>query len=162
MPRSSAAAAPVNANSAVPCTANDIRRITISGPSVPATSPSTAAAASAISTKSSWSRRPVSSKSNSFSISGPSTWESSRAAGPDRLVVVGVVVVVVHGVLAQGALRSRDVDLPAHAHDLDLGTVELRQRRRRHHLRGGAHPEPPADEVEHPVHVRQHGVDLVR
>ena len=55
-PSSSAAAPPVNASSLVPCTANAILRVTMSGPSTPATSPSTAAAISAVCTKSSSSR----------------------------------------------------------------------------------------------------------
>ncbi len=72
-PSSSAAAAPVKASSAVPCTANDMRRMTMSGPNVPATSPSTAAASSAVRTKSKPSSSIVRSMSNNWSMRKPSS-----------------------------------------------------------------------------------------
>ncbi|SKX92353.1 Uncharacterised protein [Mycobacteroides abscessus subsp. abscessus] len=52
MPASSAAAAPVTDSSLAPCTANDICRTTISGASTPPSSPSSASASMACSTKS--------------------------------------------------------------------------------------------------------------
>jgi hypothetical protein len=67
-PSSNAAAPPVNDSSLVPCTANAMLRLTISGPSTPATSPRIAAASNAVCTKSNRSSSPVSSKSNSLPI----------------------------------------------------------------------------------------------
>lgn len=64
-PNSNAAAPPVKANSAVPCTAKAIPRATIRGASRPATRPSTAPASRALRTNGRVSSVPVPSKVNS-------------------------------------------------------------------------------------------------
>src|SRR6266496_1968141 len=144
MPSSSAPAPPVNANSEVPCTANDIRRITISGQMIPATSPRIAAA-----------NRPVWTPSSPL-IRSHVLPKSNNSSAP------GSSFVVMRLVLAQRALRTRDVDLPADLEHLDLRAVQLRQRLGVHHLVRLPDPELAVDQVEHPVHVPQHRVDLVR
>src|SRR5690606_20231172 len=62
---------------------------------------------------------------------------------------------MVYFVLAERAVRARDVDLAADPDDLDPRTVQFRQCPGRHHFVGCADAEPTVDEVEHPVDVRQ-------
>ena len=55
-----------------------------------------------------------------------------------------------------------DDDVPAvHLHHLDVGAIQLRQGRRGHHLLDRANPEPPVDQIEHPIHIGQNGIHLV-
>ena len=56
-----------------------------------------------------------------------------------------------------------DYDLVVLAGDhLDVGSVQLRQRRGGHHLFGAADPESAVHQVQHAVHQGQYRVDLVR
>ena len=139
-PTSSAAAPPVNASSAVPCTANAMPRATISGASTPATSPSSAAASSALCTKPWPSSSPVPVKVKRRSITSP------PRGGSDHVRRVG----------------ADDDEPSAHPQHVDVGAVERRERGRGHHLVGGADAEAAVHEVEHAVDERQHRVDLVR
>ena len=140
---SSAAAPPVKASSAVPCTANAIPRATISGASAPATSPSTRAGDQRVlHERAAPSSSPVPSKVKS-------RLSTSFMARPRR------------GSARRCSSRADDDQPAAHLHHVDPRPVELREHRRRHDLRGRADPEPPVHEVEHPVHQRQHRVDLV-
>src|SRR5581483_6965127 len=137
-PVSNAKAAPVNDNSADPCTANDICRITINGPISPAINASKTAAITACWTNPRRRRSAVTSNANMLCSSCV------------RLSLMTETPVAHHYVL------------PAHPQDINLGAVEHRQVLRRHHLVDCAHPEPAVDQVQHSIDERQNGVDLVR
>src|SRR3954454_9398841 len=143
-PASKAKAAPVSDNSDDPCTANDICRITMNGPIRPETSASRAAAKIACWTKSRPSRSAVTSKEN--------RWARSSVS-PSLMVVSARVTRVVF--FADDDETASDLD------HLDVGPVQLRQHRRRHHLFHGTDAEPAVNQIQHSIHIRQNGIDLV-
>src|SRR5215208_6854112 len=145
-PASSAKAAPVSDNSDDPCTANDIRRITMNGPINPDTRASSAAANNACWTKSRCSKSPV--MSNEKRLANRSVSRS--------LMVVSARVSRVVEVLADDDVSFTDLD------HLDVGAVELGQRRRRHHLFDGSDAESAVDQIEHSIHILQNRIHLVR
>src|SRR5215207_344172 len=143
-PANSAKAAPVSDNSDDPCTANDICRITMSGPMRPESRASSAAASSACCTKSRRSRSAVMSNENRLASSSVSRSLMFVAARVTRVVL-----------LADDDVAAADLD------HLDVGAVQLRQRRRRHHFFHGADPESAVDQIQNPIHVWQNGIDFV-
>src|SRR3954463_13399020 len=144
-PASNAKAAPVSDNSEDPCTANDICRITMNGPISPEPRASKAAASSACWTKSRRSRSAVMSNENRLASSSVSRSFIGMSARVARVVEM----------FADHDVAATDLD------HLDVGPVQLGQRRRRHHLFYGADPEPAVDQIQHPIHIRQNRIDLV-
>src|SRR6476661_4634624 len=119
--------------------------MTMKGPINPATRASSAAASSACWTKSRRSRSAV--------MSNEKRWASrsaSRSLMDMSARVTGVVEVFADHHIAAADLYHRDVC-----------AIQLRQRRRGHHLLDGADAEPAVDQIKHPIHVRQNGIDLV-
>src|SRR3954452_14871223 len=117
-PASRAKAAPVSDNSDDPCTANDIWRITMNGPINPDTRASSAAANSACWTKSRCSKSAVTSNEKRL---------ANRSVSRSLMVVSARVTGVVQ-MLADDYVAATDLD------HLDVGTVQLGQRNRRHYL----------------------------
>src|SRR6185437_7432156 len=144
-PASSAKDAPVSDNSLEPCTANDICRITMNGPIKPDTNASSAAASSACWTKSRPSRSAVTSNANRC---------VSRSVSRSVIGVAGRMARMIE-VLADHDVTTADLG------HFDVGAIQRGQRLGGHHLVDGADAEPAVDQVQHPIHERQNGIDFV-
>src|ERR1700712_102659 len=144
-PVSSAKDAPVRDNSLDPCTAKDICRMTMNGPTSPASNASRAAANNACWTKSRRSRSRVMSKDNRW----------PRTSVSRSVMIVPARVAGVVDVLADDDVLLADLD------HLDVGAVELGERGGRHHLGDGTDSEPAVDQVQHAIHVWQNGIQLM-
>src|SRR5690349_7309924 len=115
------------------------------GPTRPATRARSADAINACWTKSRPSKSAVTSNAKTC---------ASRSASRSFMRVPHRVTGVVD-VLADDDVATVDL------HHLNVGTVQLRQGVRGHHLGDGANPKPAIDEVEHPINIGQNRIHLV-